>query len=178
MNIEVMVNSLTTDTDKKFKFTFPNKKIAKNACSAIRAQFKGYSSVLEMLGVEGKLAIRYQETNEDGSPHIHVLLAFRVKFITRDPRVFDFIAGKHGNYATVRSLYDSIKYVRKENNYLEIGKVPQSLGGTTSKTSKSTGISRSRCSRPTLAPSTRSACSALHRRRLTFHRTRRRHCLA
>lgn len=79
-----------------------------------------------------------EETHEDGSPHIHVLLAFRNKFITRDPRVFDFIAGKHGNYATVRSLFDSIKYIRKENNYLEIGKIPQSLGSMTQKTSKST----------------------------------------
>ncbi len=79
-----------------------------------------------------------EETHEDGSPHIHILLAFRVKFITRDPRVFDFIAGKHGNYATVRSLYDSIKYIRKENNYLEIGKIPQSLGSTKSNISKST----------------------------------------
>ena len=73
-------------------------------------------------------AIIAEEKHEDGSPHLHILLSFKEKFITRDRHVFDFIAGKHGSYETVRSIRDAIRYVKKENNFLIIGNTPSESG--------------------------------------------------
>jgi len=82
-----------------------------------------------------------EETHADGSPHLHLLLSFKSKFLVRDLNIFDFIVGKHGNYGTVRDLPATIKYARKDGNYLEIGKVPASLANSGAKTSKSTLVS-------------------------------------
>lgn len=67
MNIEPLVTALTKDIDKKFKLTFPNQRVAKTACSAIRRQFADYKAVLELFNIQGKLAIRYQGKDDSGN---------------------------------------------------------------------------------------------------------------
>lgn len=88
---------------------------------------------------ELSFAIVAEEKHEDGSPHLHILLSFKEKFITRDRHVFDFIASKHGSYETVRSLKDAIRYVKKDGNFLTIGDNIPSENGT-QKQSKSTAV--------------------------------------
>lgn len=88
---------------------------------------------------ELSFAIIAEEKHEDGSPHLHILLSFKEKFITRDRHVFDFIARKHGSYETVRSLKDAIRYVKKDGNFLTIGdNIPSENGNQ--KQSKSTAV--------------------------------------
>lgn len=82
MNIELMVNKITEDTDKKFRFTFPNAKTAKSACTNIRVQAKEYEAVLSLLNIEGKLAIRYQGQTEDGQ----LIYVFGLYPTTNEPK--------------------------------------------------------------------------------------------
>lgn len=83
-------------------------------------------------------AIIAEEKHQSGDPHLHILLSFKDKLITRDRHLFDFIAEKHGSYETVRSIKDAVRYVMKENNYLTIGNTPSESGSQ--KTSKSTAV--------------------------------------
>lgn len=83
-------------------------------------------------------AIIAEEKHKDGTPHLHLLLSYKDKLITRDRHLFDFLVGKHGSYETVRSIKDAVRYVMKENNYLTIGNIPSENG--IQKISKSTVV--------------------------------------
>lgn len=115
---------------KNWILTFPQCDTPKeSALSKIQDKWKNQ---------ELTFAIIAEEKHKDGTPHLHILLSFKNKFITRDRHVFDFIAMKHGSYETVRSLKDAINYVMKEGNYLKIGNIPLENGSQ--KVSKSTVV--------------------------------------
>lgn len=58
-----------------------------------------------------------QEQHKDGTPHLHAAFAFMTKKNFKDPSVFDYLAGKHGNYQTIRSLARVIRYCIKDGKY-------------------------------------------------------------
>lgn len=43
-----------------------------------------------------------KEKHKDGGLHYHFVLAYEKKQDIRDPNYYDYIAGKHGDYTTVR----------------------------------------------------------------------------
>lgn len=59
-----------------------------------------------------------EEKHQDGTPHLHVCLKFTERLQTRKKDIFDFISGKHGNYASCRSTKDTVKYVTKGGVYV------------------------------------------------------------
>ncbi len=73
--------------------------------------------VKSLVGLEW--AIVCAEKHQDGTPHLHCLVAHVVRFRTRDVNFFDFIAGKHCNIKSVtRTLAKVIEYVIKDGDYI------------------------------------------------------------
>jgi len=56
-----------------------------------------------------------QETHQDGTPHLHVLLQFNTSLDTKDPRFFDPLTGQHGDYEVAKDIKAAILYLRKED---------------------------------------------------------------
>ncbi len=63
-------------------------------------------------------AIVSRETHQDGTPHLHIVVNLKQKLITRDPNIWDFIVGKHGNYQVAKHILKVVKYVTKDGNYV------------------------------------------------------------
>ena len=52
-----------------------------------------------------------QEKHQDGTPHLHMVVSLPERLRVRDKNYFDFVTGKHGNYAPVKiSLNHSLVY--------------------------------------------------------------------
>lgn len=62
-----------------------------------------------------KWCVISQETHADGNTHLHVILYYQRKRDIRSPLFFDFIANSHGNVQALRSVYNAIKYLHKED---------------------------------------------------------------
>ena len=71
--------------------------------------------------VEGYIVA--EEVHADGTPHLHVYLAFEETRKIKDPAYFDTLVHpmKHGNYQSVRSPNAVKKYCQKDGNYLTEG---------------------------------------------------------
>jgi len=61
-----------------------------------------------------------RELHEDGTPHIHVYLLLPARFNCRNPRYWD-LADLHGNYQSAKSYTAVVRYIKKDNDYLEFG---------------------------------------------------------
>lgn len=61
-----------------------------------------------------------REKHESGEPHLHAYVNFKEKLRTTKQDYFDF-NGHHGNYQTCRNLMAVLKYVKKDEDYLEEG---------------------------------------------------------
>lgn len=59
-----------------------------------------------------------REKHESGEPHLHAYLKFEKKKDIRKPTYFDF-KGYHGNYQTAKCPAAVIKYVKKDEDFLE-----------------------------------------------------------
>lgn len=71
-------------------------------------------------------AVIVQETHQDGNPHLHIALRLKKKANFKDPRVFDHVGEKHGNYQGINSVQKTLAYIRKfDKTPLEIGSPPQ-----------------------------------------------------
>lgn len=82
-----------------------------------------------------------EEQHEDGQPHRHALLHFKTKGNWRNYKVFDDLAGTHGNYKAARNVAYSIKYIIKDGHYLTHGiDVTQHLQATTKHKSTQSSI--------------------------------------
>lgn len=60
-----------------------------------------------------------RELHQDGTPHIHILVAFQNKCDFKSFTRLDELGGLHGNYASVRQLLACYNYVRKGNDFLD-----------------------------------------------------------
>lgn len=61
-----------------------------------------------------------EEKHKDGSPHLHAVI--KAKERKRWPHVnLDKIGGKHGNYKGTTSLYNSLKYIIKDEDFIADG---------------------------------------------------------
>lgn len=74
--------------------------------------------VLDKLGKSARIevvgAVIAQETHQDGAHHLHV--AIWLKKSTRLPvDYWDFLVGKHGNYARMKNQIGAYKYLHKED---------------------------------------------------------------
>lgn len=86
-----------------------------------------------------KSALVVQEKHADGHPHLHIALFLTDKLRTRDQHVFDFIAGKHGNYQAMVSPQKALEYLRKyDKTPLIYGELPTDKSSKGSSTPKST----------------------------------------
>ncbi len=73
-------------------------------------------------GDELEWAIVCEEKHKDGSPHIHCLLAHKLRFRTRLQTYFNCIGGKQCNVEGVtRTLAKVVTYVTKAGDYIEYG---------------------------------------------------------
>lgn len=82
-------------------------------------------SLLLPEGISLQWAIAARELHEDGSPHIHVVLAFNSPVRVTSPGFFDVLApGRHANIQAVRNEKKVLAYVRKDGNTKEFGPVP------------------------------------------------------
>ena len=102
------------DTKKKFRMnakgfflTFPQCTVSKEI-------------VLERLTasmLKPKLdwAVIAQESHQSGDLHLHLGLFFNVKLNIRKADYFDFLAEKHGNLQTMKSVKGTLNYLRKED---------------------------------------------------------------
>jgi len=90
---------------KKFFLTFPQNTTAKEtALENIKLRLPKYLWVMIA-----------QEVHQDGEKHLHIGIEFCEKLRTRNADFFDCIAGKHGNYQTMKDARGTIKYLRKED---------------------------------------------------------------
>lgn len=97
---------------KKFFLTFPQCSVTKEQAQE-RLQNK-FPEELEWF-------IIGEEKHQDGTPHLHLALCFHnQKSVTR-PDYFDFIGDKHGNYQTMKSQQNCVKYVVKGGIYVQNG---------------------------------------------------------
>lgn len=53
-----------------------------------------------------------REAHADGSPHLHVLISWNRKVDVKNSDIFDELAGKHGNYQSVRNVSNWHDYVK------------------------------------------------------------------
>lgn len=68
-----------------------------------------------------------QEHHQDGELHLHMCWMLKKQVHYRVPSCFDFIAGSHGNYQTMKHPLKAIKYCQKEDAApLTIGTLPES----------------------------------------------------
>lgn len=65
------------------------------------------------------------EKHKDGTDHLHVLLKFNCTKNFKRPDFADFIADSHGNYQSCRSIISTMKYVKKDGDYIEYGEAPK-----------------------------------------------------
>jgi hypothetical protein len=114
---------------KKFFLTFPQNTTTKDeALENIRNLLPSYSWVMIS-----------QEHHKDGETHLHIGIEFKEKLRTRKADYFDCIAGKHGNYKTMKSVQGTIKYLKKEDlSPLMDGDVPDD--GTSKKGLKGNAV--------------------------------------
>lgn len=96
---------------KQFFLTYPNVTNEEITKEVIAAHIAG-------LG-----AIKYivcKELHENGTPHYHAVVIFRLKKDIRDPHFFD-VEEHHCNIQTVRNVKDSVNYVAKDGDYINHG---------------------------------------------------------
>ena len=80
-----------------------------------------------------------QEKHQDGTPHLHMVVSLPERLRVRDKNYFDFVTGKHGNYAPVKiSLNHSLAYCAKSDTFPElIGWTLQEIKDIVAKVSRS-----------------------------------------
>lgn len=81
-----------------------------------------------------KYLVIAQEKHQQGPvPHLHVAMAMTRRIHLRKPNVFDFAAGKHGNYQGMRSEKKWITYCLKEDKEAVVHGTLPSFGSQNSK---------------------------------------------
>lgn len=116
---------------KRFLLTYPR-------CATTKQQ--ALDAILQSTLPTPEYVLVVQESHADGSPHLHLLLCFHERVRPRDPRFFDFITGKHGDYKTTTDIRTSRTYLLKEDKTpLEYGTFPEA-SSSASRVSKSTEV--------------------------------------
>lgn len=86
---------------------------------------------LHLLGTLGIANILYmviaREQHQDGTPHLHVCIALATKVNIRDPAALDLPPDWHGNYQGVRNMKQTIRYVKKDGEFIEHGTCPANM---------------------------------------------------
>lgn len=70
---------------------------------------------LEFFGARMRFAVIAEEAHANGDPHLHALFALNQRYLSRNPKDLDSLAGKHGDYRAARSLSKVMKYVTKSD---------------------------------------------------------------
>lgn len=97
---------------KKFYLTFPQCTKSKEHCSnIICGQFPNYKFII--------VAAEMGANNQN--PHLHIVISLKDIFYTSDPHYWDFVTGQHGNYQVCKDIYKVIKYITKDNDFIEVG---------------------------------------------------------
>lgn len=95
-----------TLTAKVWFLTFPRSEVTKE---------QAMQRIKDKIGTNLKGCLVAQENHQDNAKHLHVLIRLQKPFSTRNPRCFDYVCGKHGNYQTVRSPQAVRNYLAKED---------------------------------------------------------------
>ncbi len=97
---------------KKFFLTFPQCTQSKEL-TLTRILFK-YPKLKWVI-------VAHEKGKEGKNPHLHVVFWLDQIVIYTDPRMWDFVAQKHGNYQVAKNIVRVVKYVTKENDYVTHG---------------------------------------------------------
>jgi len=68
-----------------------------------------------------------EEKHQDGTPHLHIGLAFSQRFNSRDARCFDPICDQHGNYQPMKNMLKSVQYITKDGAWCAHGIDPNAV---------------------------------------------------
>ncbi len=79
--------------------------------------------ILEKWSGDIKWTVVTQESHQDGSPHLHIAIAFTKKKDFKRPDFADFIAGAHGNYQPMKNELDWLKYITKTDTHPVLHKI-------------------------------------------------------
>jgi len=65
-----------------------------------------------------------KELHKDKTLHSHLFLHYTIRKNVQNPNYFNYIFSKHGDYQTVKSIKNSIDYIKKEGDFIEWGNPP------------------------------------------------------
>jgi hypothetical protein len=97
---------------KKFFCTWPQ-------CDV--PSIEALNNLMEHSGGLVEWAVVAHELHEDGTDHLHALIAFSRERDFSSSSCLDFVTGQHGNYQTVRNLRRVLKYVIKDGDFVYHG---------------------------------------------------------
>jgi len=114
-NVEETTTSTTTATDSTTTTSRPFRLNAQNLFLTFPRCSVTKEEAMENLTRKHQIdwAVIVQEQHQDGSPHLHIALRLKKKANFRDPRVFDHVGLKHGNYQGITSVGKTLAYIRK-----------------------------------------------------------------
>lgn len=129
--------TVTTPTSRNIQYSRKNWFLTFPLCNTTKEE--AMERILASTLFKARAVVIAQEHHQDGQAHLHIGLFLADKMRTRDPHLFDFIAGKHGNYQAMASISGTIKYLHKEDkNPLIYGDIENI--STRSSTSKSSDV--------------------------------------
>jgi len=118
---------------KNWLLTFPQCSLSKK---------KALENITSKEDLNVKAVVVGLEAHADGTPHLHIIVCLEEKLRTRDPRFWDFVVSKHGDYKVINSPKRAYAYVTKEDtDPMIFGTIPNIF--LESKTSKSDSVANS-----------------------------------
>ena len=121
--VEVTVQSTKAEEPaKKGKFRLQSRKIFLTYPQVEKEESKEelIEKIVKREKIKGlKHVVGAKEEHKEGVLHYHFVLSYEKKQDIRDPNYYDYVAGKHGEYKTVRDMTKAIKYVQKGGESFE-----------------------------------------------------------
>jgi len=102
---------------KNYFLTYPHCPIPKNEAVKLINEKQKVDNMINYLCVA-------EELHEDQDQHLHALVEFKNSLSCTNQNYFDLLYEEnvyHGNYQTARKNDDVLKYIKKDNNFVEFG---------------------------------------------------------
>ncbi len=109
---------LKSSTKMPFRLACKLLSLTISQCSTPKT--KCMENIHAFFGQQLEWAVIAQEDHADGGRHLHVGLKLRTRCDIKNATILDCIGEKHGQYERMRSLYNWITYISKEDKEPEI----------------------------------------------------------
>lgn len=106
-------NSPTLQKKKEFRMQAKNFLLTFPQCSMTKE--KALENLKSNPNLSLKGVVVAQEKHVDGKDHLHILVCLNERIRTRDPKYWDFVCLKHGDYRTTKDVKKTYEYVTKED---------------------------------------------------------------